>query len=277
MSTINASSLFHFTDFEGLKGILNKGFRLSYCLEHYPKRLKIAIPMICFCDIPLMRVNKHKKYYGNYAIGIDKDKFCKRYSFELNPILYRNSISLDIAVNESIKRLTAYRKKSLEMVWGTIEEDFSERILGKEPHAELINYEDSLSYCVSERIKEEMLLAYVKPYSYGKRIFYDEREWRITADSFEKGKEWLWKIKVKDFNAIRGEKNKSLWESGNVYYKVNALEDITHIIVQNEDEKKEIINYISNMDEIMGHELSDDEKSFLLTKITSFERIKKDY
>jgi len=99
MSAINSSTLFHFTrKFTNIKKIVQKGLRFSYCFEslpkevilnellpasrNFPKDIKIgddskeygvAIPMVCFCDIPLLRVNEHKQKYGNYAIGVDKD------------------------------------------------------------------------------------------------------------------------------------------------------------------------------------------------------------
>ena len=99
MSAINSSTLFHFTKKNAnFKRIVQKGLRFSYSFETFskelilnellpasitfPKDIKIgddskeygvAIPMVCFCDIPLLRVNEHKQKYGNYAIGVDKD------------------------------------------------------------------------------------------------------------------------------------------------------------------------------------------------------------
>ena len=73
---VNSSSLFHFTrDFETLKQILAEGLRFSYCYEPFGEIVAkqgwdivlkvgattinckgIAIPMICFCDIPAVTI-----------------------------------------------------------------------------------------------------------------------------------------------------------------------------------------------------------------------------
>lgn len=108
MSTIKASSLFHFTNggVKAIKGILINGFRLSYCMESYPGQLIVGIPMICFCDIPLMRTVKHRKEYGNYAIGVSKDAFRLKHFINLNPVLYRNSIMADKVAEYAIERMS---------------------------------------------------------------------------------------------------------------------------------------------------------------------------
>ena len=72
-------TLFHFTDkIETLKLILMNGFWPRFCLEDvswlkYPDFDFIAYPMVCFCDIPLSRVNEHVSFYGEYGLGLTKD------------------------------------------------------------------------------------------------------------------------------------------------------------------------------------------------------------
>ena len=108
---INSSSLFHFTDeFGKFKEILTKGLRFSYCYEPYNdvvakqgwdfefkigrKVIKckgIAIPMICFCDIPLLRTKQHRKKYGNYMIGFNREaliKIINSTDYMLNPVSF---------------------------------------------------------------------------------------------------------------------------------------------------------------------------------------------
>ena len=100
MAIVSSNSLFHFTGTQkAFFGILQKGFRHSYCFEEYKKeiakfifrpeielmRIKgssetqygIAVPMICFCDIPLLQTSIHRKKYGNYCIGLDKEMAIK--------------------------------------------------------------------------------------------------------------------------------------------------------------------------------------------------------
>ena len=83
---LSASALFHFTDtFEKLINIFKTAFRPQYCLEDwyeiYPDlrgRLYMsAVPMVCFCDIPLSQIGEHIKDYGSYAIGLSKNGLLK--------------------------------------------------------------------------------------------------------------------------------------------------------------------------------------------------------
>ena len=73
-----SDTLFHFTkNINTLKNILQNGFWPRYCLEDfnwYNAELGyIAYPMVCFCDIPLSRINEHVKFYGDYGIGLTKN------------------------------------------------------------------------------------------------------------------------------------------------------------------------------------------------------------
>jgi hypothetical protein len=82
--TISSNALFHFTkSIDALKSVLKTGFFPHYCPEytldptdraaaskgHHPLH---AIPMVCFCDLPLSLIGKHLKEYGNFGIGLDK-------------------------------------------------------------------------------------------------------------------------------------------------------------------------------------------------------------
>ena len=73
-----SESLFHFTrNVSSLKGILEHGFAPRFCLEdvhwiytgtdHF-----VAYPMVCFCDIPLSRIDEHTAFYGSYGLGMTK-------------------------------------------------------------------------------------------------------------------------------------------------------------------------------------------------------------
>ena len=80
--TISSNCLFHFTNSaENLLNILENEFNPRYCLENLkfldfsPKMtdyFEIAIPMVCFCDIPLSKIKTHISIYGNYGIGMKK-------------------------------------------------------------------------------------------------------------------------------------------------------------------------------------------------------------
>lgn len=49
---------------------------------------EIAIPMICFCDIPISKVGKHVEKFGGYGIGLDKNLLINKY--RLQPLNYIN-------------------------------------------------------------------------------------------------------------------------------------------------------------------------------------------
>lgn len=46
--------------------ILKEGFKFAYCAEHFGDEF-LAIPMVCFCDIPISRCTEHSEKYGEQA------------------------------------------------------------------------------------------------------------------------------------------------------------------------------------------------------------------
>jgi len=77
--TISANTLFHFTtQFDYLKKILEGEIAPRYCMEFFgfitDQNLQyIAIPMFCFCDLPLSQITNHIGNYGKFAIGMTKE------------------------------------------------------------------------------------------------------------------------------------------------------------------------------------------------------------
>lgn len=72
---LSSNSLFHFVNrIDYLKDILINGFQARYVVENFPLlEIPFAIPMKCFCDIPLGLIKKHLVKYGRYGVGISKD------------------------------------------------------------------------------------------------------------------------------------------------------------------------------------------------------------
>ena len=66
-----ADSFYHFTPKkEHLFSIIENGFYPRYCIENYDYLLRkykhdptIAIPMVCFCDIPITFIEGHVENY----------------------------------------------------------------------------------------------------------------------------------------------------------------------------------------------------------------------
>ncbi|MBN8707238.1 MAG: hypothetical protein J0L62_15305 [Bacteroidetes bacterium] len=91
MSTnLSSNSLFHFTNsFDNLTSIIENGLFPRYVIEDYAALdsaiPRLAIPMICFCDIPLTHSLDHIGEYGKYGIGLSKEWALTK---DLNPVTY---------------------------------------------------------------------------------------------------------------------------------------------------------------------------------------------
>ena len=87
---LSSNSLFHFTSkFEYLKDILLNGFWPRYCIEYgWGTSIDFALPMVCFCDIPLSLIEDHTKFYGNYGIGMKRS--WARELKNITPVQYIN-------------------------------------------------------------------------------------------------------------------------------------------------------------------------------------------
>ena len=89
MKNNTSSSLFHYTSCIGaLEGIITQGLFPNYCAEtlsYNGKNETVGIPMVSFCDIPLMRIDSFSDRYGKYAIGLSKEWGLKN---RINPVFY---------------------------------------------------------------------------------------------------------------------------------------------------------------------------------------------
>jgi len=100
---ISSSVLFHFTSsLANLKSILENGFYPRYCPEYSygskqghaaSKNLPplTAVPMVCFCDLPLALIKFHLKAYGEFGIGLTKEWGIRN---GLSPVFYIHEQSL---------------------------------------------------------------------------------------------------------------------------------------------------------------------------------------
>lgn len=286
MNPISASSLLHFTNgIEALKGILEKGFRFSYCYEEYNNvivfnnenkehanffigsngtKRGVAIPMICFCDIPLLRVQEHAECYGKYIIGIDKN-YAEALYQNLNPVLYLSSNRMGLSLCDI----------------STSKGNFQ--------YERTYNYNQSVNH----------LIAYSKRYRgfdlyRNKEVcFYDEREWRIVMPNSGEIDElsWLWNIEFKsndEYKEYIRPYNEKLQSSETAYLRFIKFQEedeshfgnfITHIVVSEDKEIPDLIKYILNTkNKLFGYEnISENTRMTLISKITSFERIEKDF
>jgi hypothetical protein len=82
MPAISSNTLFYFTtSADNIIHIIKKGFMPRFCLEEFGSeiftgitdKIEQAIPMTCFCDLPLSMIDTHLDFYGSYGIGLSKE------------------------------------------------------------------------------------------------------------------------------------------------------------------------------------------------------------
>lgn len=303
MHQSKANSLFHFTSsLKILKAILQNGFRFSYSFEehymfnrHNEQTIEIiggALPMICFCDIPLTRTLDHAELYGRYFVGINKEFMQDAFDLILNPVIYYNSPELLSSIRgliESYNILQDVLDQRLDNIKAKYGIDITD--LNNATYDEMIKKELEQLVAVSRKVSysSKLLYGFLKPL-YGKNKkgnyqFFDiENEWRMVwpdndADEYELRKYYR---TMEEFNSNKDLLNNLLWNSDYGYLRIpkGFFDMINFIAVSNEAERQQLISFILSSPKLFGCELADNDKEtrcHLLSKITSFERIENDY
>ena len=306
---VNSSSLFHFTrEFEVFKQILSEGLRFSYCYEPFDDIVAkqgwdivlkvgdkiinckgIAIPMICFCDIPLLRTQNHREKYGNYMIGFNREALIKAVNttdYIMNPVQYRCHPIFD----EQLIKLSIQKDGFVNQIIGG-------EIPNNEMEVPLKNTREELKFKnlimradirekYSEKIKDvnaiDSIIGFSKPYKETCGYDYmEEREWRIVIPDCNRPSPnlgWL------NFASKEQADNFKLKLSKNypreLYLHLNNIEITTlvnHIVVSSEAERNATIYFLNKGNKIFGCDLSVSQRMNLLSKITSFEQVEKDF
>lgn len=200
---------------------------------------KWAVPMVCFCDIPLSNISQHITKYGGYAIGIKKD-WAKGQG--VSPIMY-------------VHEKTPVIEKSRVVL---------EKLLNDEKNVLRHNiWLQSLSF-----------FQMIKPYEGVQEIdgvetkvrYYDEREWRYIPPL---GKEFV-DIMFEERGSDKYDECDRLNEKYGVSFEPDV---INYIIVQKE---AEIVPLIQDIMRIKG-KYSFDSVQRLVSRILSVERILEDF
>lgn len=271
---ISTSSIFHFTPtLDILKLILQDGFKITYCLEEFnlgTGRSELGISMISFSDIPISNLVSIGSSYGSFGIGLSKDWASKN---RINPVVYMES-------NSNFSQIVC---DFIEIIQDKtdLQAQYEINPLGNTTHEikKLDSHENNNLYNLMlgllSNIKNsngDLLRKDKDPIS--NFNFYAEREWRfvpsesefedchlsyepvLTKEAFL---EWRTQSSQKDF-----------FPCLNLTFEST---DISHILVEKESDIKEVINILKEIPK-----LNDKDKfEVLLTKITSFERLKLDY
>lgn len=313
----NSNSLFHFTSkISTFKKILQKGLRYSFAFETFPKSIiqnvayggvfpaqidpddqvkqGFAMPMLSFCDIPLMRVKIHSNTYGKFAIGITKDFLCYLLKDFINPVLYIDSSAIYTSINYISKSHGIALKYFLDELNNQNEEvkkiwdEIIENPLTVDNKIKLLPVElqELLSDVIGLSDATNRIISLLKP-TYGTNFkgkiqcYYDEREWRAImpnhpSSAFEK----QWCLSREEFESKKNKLNNELDHEEDAFIDIPGcwFNMINHIIVPKEQDVLTITKFINSSDVLLGHhDIGKEEKLHLITKITSFERIEKDF
>jgi hypothetical protein len=243
MPNPKSSSIFHYTKtLDVLKSILRNGFWPKYSPEDvswiFNDPSKVAFPMVCFCDIPLSRVEQHTKFYGEYGIGLTQTWAIQR---GLSPITY---ISHNSALKKEYRRFADYTNRHPEI---EIESAFysfmaySKPFRGKMPR----NGSDVL------------------------RSFYPECEWRhIPRIQSNHVDAFFYPNKFKDKSLV-DQSEITLAEDYALKFPAN---DVKFLIVKDENEIIEMYNFLKDKTNF-----TPDECKLLTSRITTLKDIHDNY
>ncbi|HYX72870.1 MAG TPA: abortive infection system antitoxin AbiGi family protein [Nitrososphaera sp.] len=254
---VSASTLFHFTgNLENLINILANEFHPRFCLEEFKdvfagknppiETLELAVPMVCFCDLPLSQTEAHLSVYGDYGIGMTKSWGQRN---GITPVLY------------------VHRESLLISKFGQLLGQVSKENPRSDFRGELSNHLYDLA-------------CFIKPYEgniwrRGEQRndirFYDEREWRYVPvlpddDPYRKG------MPKSDFlnDRIREAANNKLTEISRISFEPN---DIKYLIVRLEEE---IVPFIREIEYIKSKYSYDDVK-LVSSRVISAGQIRADF
>lgn len=308
MASISSGSFFHYTkNVDSLLGILHNGFRFSYCFEtfdefvahsnddkyipqFFPIREKspsfgISFPMVCFCDIPLMRAGMHMKRYGKYCIGLNKNITLKHYSSILNPVFYVNSYWVtDIysKLTTTKRTLSSRAEKEGEFLKGieSASKDNVVELAGKaKKYIDILQIYHELGFTIEQLVRLTKSCT-----GENEENFYDEREWRVFWDYKQRERtitrDVHYGLTREEFDKHSPEWNKTIESDYLTFENCQPSEVISHIIVPEEKDVPTIIGAIKSETHILGKEVSlfdFDIRDLLISKVTSFERIENDF
>ncbi|MBR4791998.1 MAG: abortive infection system antitoxin AbiGi family protein [Bacteroidales bacterium] len=254
--SLSSNSVIHYTSsLENLKGIIKeRKFHLGYCTDYIREENKvenaqfeIAVPMVCFCDIPFTEVSKLTNEYGCYGIGLSKIWAMEK---GLNPVLYFDSKSKATRILNAIEYLSS----------------------------SICNYasDDAISHRSNKLMKQyEGLLGYIKNYKnisskVGKippdYVFYNEREWRYvpSENELESDSELKLLLQKTEYEAHKRKYN----SIAKKHFLSFEETDITYIIVNKKSEIHDMLVFLNNI----GIKTPE-----LCTKLISLEQIQNDF
>lgn len=251
-------TLFHITNFENLKMILQEGFKPSYANEHLGDQ-KIIIPMVSFSNILLRDMGEDEVLnYGEYGIGFPRSWGLSK---NINPVIYTYKdgeahVSLTKYLENSVflsrlREFKEYFKKWSECKCGVFSSSIAMANTSKEA-SKLVdylstNYDEELvehlsNYANSLFQATKPVIFLTKPYIVTNKkeeslVAYNDREWRkiyLDLDFYTES--------MQEYNYWT-KQNKPHFNQ-DIYRLTFHLSDISAILIKNEDEKSEIMDIL---------------------------------
>lgn len=285
---VSSASLFHFTKKSSiLKKILRTGLKYSFSREFKPENFctgenvdNLVLPIICFCDVPIIRIEQHIVKYGKYGIGFDKVKLREKLKDSLNPVFYVSSSLYADALSKCYLKSEKIKEEGLEEIVhnpiiGLFQNQFVE--------GDNMQKHIGLFYSLFKPCDDKNLMC----------NYYDEREWRaVLPDNIKDGAYWNYRSSnlqiVNDLgNAstisreVVKEMNRITEGCSQFYIKFSPLEIlniVNHIILPDEKTLKLYISFIRSSKELFGSvDITDEIKDLLISRLNTIERIRKDY
>ncbi|MZK48993.1 abortive infection system antitoxin AbiGi family protein [Clostridium beijerinckii] len=273
---ISSNTLFHFTnEVDFLKNILKDNFYPRCCTEDLEflmpnlkkDQSKVAIPMVCFCDIPLSKISNHIDDYGSYGIGLTKEWGIEK---GINPIHYiqkktlahNNLINLEkqlVRILEDMNKIGDYlefrhKDKNIKLMSDKISAEIFKSFW------EFSGFLKEYRGINNKNEKEE-------------KIFYDEREWRYIPNVIDSDIDgYTYRLHGQDClsQELKNKLNETL-----IKYKLKfEAKNVKYLILKNENE---ITNFMEFIDSLPEDRFNRNEKSILKTKIITVDNIKEDF
>ena len=285
---ISSTSLFHFTKKSSiLKKILKTGLKYSFSCEFKPENFgtrenadNLVLPIICFCDTPIIRVEQHIVKYGKYGIGFDKAKLREKLKDSLNPVFYVSSSLYADALSKCYFISEKIKEDGLnEIVYNPIISLGPNQFVEGENLQKLIG----LFYSLFKPCDDNNFNC----------NYYDEREWRaILPNNIKDGASWNYRssnLQVEDEQGNASTISRELvkymnriTEGASQFYinfsPIEILNIVNHIILPNEEIMRSYIKFIRSSKELFGTvDITDEVKDQLISRLNTIERIRKDY
>lgn len=260
---ISANTLFHFTSFENLKGILLNGFyprcsveQVAFSNDVFP----VAIPMVSFCDIKFSQLKDHINSYGHYAIGLTKKWGISK---GINPVFYMET---DTSPHSLIKTMVKAYFALMDLEKNALK-------LNAQQKAEFTDLLQLIAYCKINNTKKWNKTTE----SFGDQDFnfYDEREWRyFPGVTHSENTDYLALPFIPMFKSENYECGEAMMIQDE-RAKEKALkfgsDDIRYIIVEDDSKIEELISFMRNQN------LFPEQLEVLISKMNTVERINEDH